>query len=508
MRKIRSVLSAFILLTAAGSNAQNYNNDGDTLFGSPNIHTIYFNFYHTGYYDSLVASYTNDTYYTCDMIFDGTSYDSVGVKFKGNSSYNNPSVKKSMKVDLDYNIASQDVDDLNKFNLGNGFKDPTFMREKIMSDFLIKNNVPAPRVTYAKVYYNNVYWGFFTLTEEANKDFLDAWFNDQRGNLFKGDPNGDLKWIDGNPSSYYNKYELKTNETQNDWTDLVQFIKTINNTPITDLRDSIDKYLYTIEFLIAWAATNIFADLDSYIGSGHNYYIYHDSLYGKWRWIMYDMNEAFGVFTQGMTITQLENLSPFYLGNPTTNRPLCNNLLLDTPTKNELTYWFCVLLQPDQFSNAALDPIIDSLANKIRNDVYADPNKIYTNQNFEDNQTMNLNIVGPGGGNFPGLKSFIQNRRAALTTALAPYGCYLSTGETPVTGLLSVYPNPTSGQLFVKSDEPVKDVTVSVINLLGQVVYVNTFSSSEIEIDVSQLAPGIYTLNYDNRAYKKFEVQR
>ena len=509
MKKI-FFFSFAVILTAISINtkAQNYNNDGDMLFGSSNIHTIYFNFYHPAYYDSLTASYVNDTYYTCDMIFDGTSFDSVGIKFKGNSSYNNPSIKKSMKIDMDLNIASQDVDDLNKFNLGNGFKDPTFMREKIMCDFMIKNNIPAPRVTYAKVYYNNAYWGFFTLTEEANKDFLDGWFNDQRGNLFKGDPTGDLKWINSTPSSYYNKYELKTNETQNDWTDLVQLIKVANNTPIGDLRDSLDKYFYTTEFLLGWAACNIFSNLDSYIGSGHNYYIYHDSLYGKFRWIMYDVNEAFGVFTQGMSITQLENLSPFYLGSPVTNRPLCNNLLQDAATLQELTYWFCVLLQPDQFSNANLDPIIDSLANKIRNDVYADPNKFYTNQNFEDNQIMNLNIVGPGGGNFPGLKTFITNRRASLTTSLAPYGCYLGVNENSEIDFFTVFPNPSSDNITISTTEENKEITITITNILGQIVCSETFLNSAITINISELPSGIYTLNYDNRAYKKIEVQR
>ncbi|MEW6468493.1 MAG: CotH kinase family protein, partial [Bacteroidota bacterium] len=497
MRKHAAIL-CFALASCPALTAQNYNNDGDTLFGSANIHSIYFNFYHPDYYDSLVTSYTTDSYYVCDMIFDGVPYDSVGIKFKGNSSYNNPGQKKSMKIDLDLYVAGQDIDDLNKFNLNNGFKDPTFMREKIMSDFMVRNGIPAPRVTYAKVYYNNQYWGLFTLSEEVNKDFLDAWFNDQRGNLFKGDPSGDLKWINSTPSSYYNKYELKTNETINDWSDLVQFIKVANLTPVNDLRDSVDMYFNTSAFLKAWAASNIFANLDSYIGTGHNYYIYHDSITNRFQWIMYDVNEAFGVFTQGMNITQLENLSPFYLGSPTTNRPLCNNLLLDNATKQELTYWFCVLMQMDQFSNAALDPVIDSLANKIRNDYYADPNKFYTNQQFEDNQSMNVNVVGPGGGNFPGLKSFIANRRNSLTASLAPYGCYLTVDEGNETELILVFPNPASEQLSISATGQDKEVVISLINVLGQTVYSQTFGSgTEIRIDVSSLSAGIYTLSYN-----------
>lgn len=413
-----------------------------------------------------------------------------------------------MKIDVDYHIASQDIDDLNKFNLGNGFKDPTFMREKIMSDFCVRNNIPAPRVTYAKVYYNNVYWGFFTLTEECNKDFIDGWFNDQRGNLFKGDPTGDLKWINSTPSSYYNKYELKTNEIQNDWTDLVKLIGAINLTPAANLRDSVDARLNTTKFLQAWAASNIFSNLDSYIGSGHNYYIYHDSITDKFQFILYDMNEAFGVFSQGMTIPQLEALSPFYLGNPVTNRPLCNNLLQDIPSKQELTLWFCQLLQPDQFTNAALDPIIDSLANRIRADVYADPNKFNTNQNFEDNQTMDLNLTGPGGGNFPGLKPFITNRWNALMSSLAPYGCYLGLSEEHAANFYTVFPNPSNGQISIDTDG--KDLQrITVTGLAGNILADHTnLSGTHTSLDLSDLPNGIYFLTVNRQWMQKIVIAR
>ncbi|MCC7301357.1 MAG: CotH kinase family protein [Bacteroidia bacterium] len=498
-----------LLLFAAGTGirAQQYNNDGDTLFGSDFIHEIRFNFYHPAFYDSLTASYVNDTYYVCNMVFDGVAFDSIGLKFKGNSSYNNPSVKKSMKVDLDYIISAQDLDDINKFNLGNGFKDPTYMREKIMSDLCVKNGIPAPRVTYAKVYYNNTLWGFFTLTEEVNKDFVDGWFDDKKGNLFKGDPSGDLKWINNSPSSYYSKYELKTNETQNDWTDLVQLIDKINNTTLTDLRDSLDNHFNTALFFRSWAACNVFANLDSYIGSGHNYFIYHDSLDYRWQFILYDMNEAFGVFAQMMTISQLENLSPLYLSSPS-NRPVCNRLLQDPASLQQLMYEICDFIQPDKFSNSNLDPKIDSLANRIRTDVYADPNKLYSNQNFEDNQIMNLNIVGPGGGNFPGLKSFITNRRNSLITSLAAYGCFLGMQDEDVEQKFLLAPNPSAGQLTIRSaEELIQSVEISSIS--GQTVYrLTDIQQREASLDLAALPAGVYYLRINTQWVQKLVITR
>lgn len=54
---------------------------------------------------------------------------------KGNSSFNNPSTKKPFKVDLNEYVSGQDYDGIKKFNLNNGFKDPTMLSEKLTLDF-------------------------------------------------------------------------------------------------------------------------------------------------------------------------------------------------------------------------------------------------------------------------------------------------------------------------------------------------------------------------------------
>ncbi|MBK7910817.1 MAG: CotH kinase family protein [Bacteroidetes bacterium] len=74
---------------------------------------------------------------------------------------------------------------------------------------------------------------------------------------------------------YYNRCELDNNETANDWSDLIRLIDKINNSG-TAFHDSLAEVLNTWPFFRHWAADNLFANLDSYIGSGHNYFIYHE----------------------------------------------------------------------------------------------------------------------------------------------------------------------------------------------------------------------------------------
>jgi spore coat protein CotH len=181
---------------------------GDSVFNASQIHTIklYFNQYR--WWDSLIAYYPLDQKMLASMEFDGVWYDSVGAQLKGNSSFNNQSKKKPFKIDLNEYVSGQTLNGLKKFNLNNGFKDPTFMREKLTLDFCKRHGIAAPRCTYANLYLNDTLWGLYTFIEQVDKTFLETVFDDDDGNLFKGDPQGSLQWFGPADSSYYNRYEL------------------------------------------------------------------------------------------------------------------------------------------------------------------------------------------------------------------------------------------------------------------------------------------------------------
>jgi hypothetical protein len=196
--------------------------------------------------------------------------------------------------------------------------------------------------------------------------------------------------------------------------------------------------LHTNLAIRAWAANILFANLDSYQGSGHNYYIYHDLINNKFGWITWDVNEAFGNFQMGMSVSQLENISIFYIPSPSVNRTLENRMLLDSTYRNSYIWEVCNFVAND-FDTTVLYPLIDSLAIAIRPFVYADPNKFYTNSQFETN--INTNIIIGGNFNIPGLKSFILNRRTSVVSQLAANGCYMGVEEENNFADVNVYPN-------------------------------------------------------------------
>lgn len=487
----------FLLQLALCLGALYAQNEGDSLFNPPVIHTVKFYFSQPNWYDSLVYYKPLDIKMRGDVEIDGVYISNVGVQFKGNSSFNNPSQKKSWKIDFNEFVSGQKYNGLKVINLNNAFKDPSFLREKLALDFCNENGIPAPRCTYANVYVNDVLWGFYTLVEQVNTTFLKRWFNENNGNLFKGDPQGSLQWYGSNPSSYYSKYELKTNETLNDWSDLVHLIDVINNKPSGQFYDSLESVLTSSLAIKAWAFNILFANLDSYQGSGHNYYIYHDLFNNKFGWITWDVNEAFGNFNQGMSISQLENLDIFYIPAPASGRPLTNKMLQNTSYKNQYINELCGLL--NYFDTTLLYRKIDSLSNIIRPHVYADTKKFYSNADFENNINNDLTGAGNPPFNIPGIKKFILNRRNSVESQLAANGCLLSVNENLGDYRFAVFPNPADLVIKITMDKSViqnyihlelKDITGRVIKTID----FNGVNTENIEITVDDLNEGMYFL--------------
>ncbi len=476
-------LFALLFFLPLGSGQLFSQNDGDSLFNSSQIHTIKFYFTQVGWYDSLIAYKPLDKKMLGDVEIDGTYIDSVGVQFKGNSSFNAPGIKKPFKIDFNEFVSGKNYDGLKAINLNNAMGDPTLMREKVFLDFCRAVGIEAPRATYANVYVNNTLWGFYVLVEQVNKTFLTPHYGNNGGNLFKGDAQGTLQWFGNLQSSYYGKYELKTNETINDWTDLVHLIDEINNTPSANFYDSLEVVLNTTAWIEGWAANNIFVNLDSYLGSGHNYYIYHNTVTNKFDFILWDANETFGKFAMGMNISQLENLNMTYIPSPASSLPLTNKMVQNTTYNNTYANTVCNYVS-NYFSHAYLDPIIDSLYIVIKPSVYADPNKPYTNQNFENNITMNVM------GNIPGLKSFITNRRASLISQLAVYGCFMGVDESVYSLQFTVYPNPNNGNFTIHGSQ--FPVQIKVYNVMGQMIQQATVNSKQETVNLSEARSGIY----------------
>lgn len=476
MRKTILAIQFFLSFTL---NAQT---TGNLLFNTTQIHNIQINFPQPDYWSLLVNNKSFDdvndssSYIPAQVIINGNVIDSAGIQFKGNSSYYNyPGNKKPFTISFDQYDSLQRFDGLKSVNLNNLYQDPSFMREKLFLDFLNQKGLYAPRANYAKLFLNGSYWGLYYISERVNKTFCKDRFGNNDGNLFKGDGNNaacaNLEYH-GVMSPYYNCYTLKTNATANDWNDLINLTYQVNTTTGSGFKDSVEKVLNTNSFIGAWAACNIFVDFDSYaFRFVHNYYLYHNTSSDKFEWISWDVSTSFGLDVPG-SIPAMESKSIYYIEPPVNYRPLANRMLNDSFYKGQFLLFICDFL--NDFQPAILNPKIDSIYSLIKDAVYDDSLKMFSNSNFDNNININIQVNTI---TYPGLKSFIQNRSTFIQQELDSLGIncspYLKVENSayPIQGI-DVFPNPFSSELIILYTLQNKNNTeITITDSFGKTIF-------------------------------------
>lgn len=473
--------------------------DGDNVFAEDQIINIDLSFEPSNFWEILQDNYETGTYLEADLtitdITGTTTINQVGVRLKGNSSYSHPGNKKSFKIDFNEYVSGQNYDGLKKLNFSNGFKDPTLMREKIFNDLCQDAGVPAPRANFANVYFNGTLWGFYTVVEQIDDQFLDWRILDDDGNLFKAGDNfqgsggeADLKYYGTAQTSYEDRYELKSNETENDWTDLIELVDFINNSTSSEFESDLENHIELQEYLRSAAIDNIFSNLDTYTLSARNYYIYHNLTTNKWEWIKWDANECFGTYGgQGGP----SNMTTLPLNYVAIDRPLLENIFDNSTLYNQYLQELCYV-QTSFFNSSSMNVIIDDFKSLIQSSVYADGNKMYSNSDFDNNIENNISVGGGGGGQtLYGLKSFVQEKSDYISSQI---DCTLATNDFTEVNL-SIYPNPAQDRLEIRSNHQLK--TITIYTILGKKILKRSSNENEVTIDVNQLSNGIYLINIE-----------
>ncbi|MBS1828407.1 MAG: CotH kinase family protein [Acidobacteria bacterium] len=401
------------------------------IWDTDQIHTVRLTFTDPDWYNKLRANFEgkdDPDYMEVDVEIGDRQFPRSGIRFKGNSSYNSyPGGKKSFKVKFDKYVKNTTYDGISTINLNNAFKDPSFVREKVYYELANSLGLAAPRVSYAALSINGEYWGLYFLTEQVDKTMFTGRFGaEEDGNLFKGDPRGTLEYRGQDKAPYKENYELETNEKADDWSDLIEFIRVLNTTPPADLPGAVEPLL-DVEAVLSWLALdNYTVNLDSYIGSGHNYYLYHRLSDNRFTPIPWDPNEAWGVFNMGRSIDQLARLNRIFPEPPMPGRPLVTRLL-SIPAYRERYMEKLKLMAEGAGHPDLLAARMNQLRDLIRDAVREDTKKMFTNQQFEEAMTVTVGQTpGPGqppqppgggipGGAIPGLETFLRARFTFLS---------------------------------------------------------------------------------------------
>ncbi|MFY8021771.1 MAG: CotH kinase family protein [Bacteroidia bacterium] len=353
------------------------------------------------------------TYLLASVKLNGVYYDSVGVKYKGNSSYDSVNAKNPFHIELN-TFREQNHEGYTDIKLSNAYGDPSLIRE-VLSYRILNNYMKSPKSAFAELYVNDKYIGLYSSAESINEKYCERNFYSSHGTFIKGNPSitpgpavkSNLKYLGEDTSSYYNYYELKSAAG---WTDLKELCYIITNKPedLSNIFD-IDKALWMLAF------NNLFVNLDSYSGVfAQNYYLYKDQL-GVFNPIVWDVNMNFGAFpfagspNNGMgslSVTNMQQLSPLYHSTHS-DWPLIQTLFSNAKWKRKYLAHLKTMLSEMMDSSVCFN-LADSYQSLIRKSVLADSNKFFSNSQFEGSLNTNYTF---GSYQVPGIKT-IMNARA------------------------------------------------------------------------------------------------
>lgn len=377
----------------------------DGFYDSSIVRTIYLDFPQPNYWQLMTQNYNSHTDIPATMTVDGVVYDSVGVRFKGQTSFSMlppGSQKRSFNISLDYVHPDQKIMGYKTLNLNNSFQDESFMRE-VFYLHQIRKHIPAARANYVNLYINGQNWGLYPNVQQLNKDYLEEWFLSNDGANWRADrPSGQpgggpggggpgwgdgtaaLNYLGADTSDYQTYYTLKSSDIDNPWDHLVATCRIVDDIPLAQLRDSLPLYLDVDRTLWFLASEIAFSDDDSYVYKGKmDYYLYYEPETGRMTPLEFDGNSVMG--------PNLANWSPFYHAD-NANYPLLNRMLAVPEWRQRYLAHLRTIIA-DEMNPSVCNDMLANYQTQIDQLVQDDPKKLYTYQQFLSEISVLRNFI-------------------------------------------------------------------------------------------------------------------
>ena len=153
-------------------------------------------------WNDMLENAISEEYYSCDVVVNGKTFYSVGIRPKGNTSLssivNDPDTDRySFKLEFDHYIEGQTCYGLDKLILNNNYADATNMKEAIVYDMYQYLGVDASLYNYAKISVNGDYRGVYLALEAVEDSFMLRNYGTEDGNLYKPENMGVGGGMDG-----------------------------------------------------------------------------------------------------------------------------------------------------------------------------------------------------------------------------------------------------------------------------------------------------------------------
>ena len=251
-----------------------------------------------------------------DAVVFGEELQDVGFRMRGQFSLRMSGDKKPWKIDTDAYLDGQEYHNLHQLMFLNNIGDPSLLKEKLAYEMMRFAGLPASFVTFVELWIDirdddqvPFFWGVYSMVERVDNKYIGNRFGQDAkgGNLYKAShaQRGPMNLVyygdsieDYPVQNGQYPYGKMNNEEQADYSDVVALCRVIDGTEYaneTELVDALESNINVDAFLRYLAVNAIIDNWDSYLYTGNNFYLFNNSVSGRFEWIPWDLTWGEGV---------------------------------------------------------------------------------------------------------------------------------------------------------------------------------------------------------------------
>ena len=243
-------------------------------------------------------------WFSATVTIDGETHTDVGVRKKGFLG-SQSDTKPSLKLRHDKYVDGQSLGGvMERMTLNNSIQDPSMVNTCLAYQVFAVAGNPAPRCNFAMVTVNGKELGLYVHLEELKKPFLARHFDSAEGNLYEGT-------ISDFTPSHRGTMEKKTNEDEDDWSDVDAVVAALQDPSEAGL-EALGELVDLDRFLSFWATESLVGHWDGYAGDRNNYHFYREPD-GKFVFIPWGADDVFHLKDDPNPFDNISNLPPSVL---------------------------------------------------------------------------------------------------------------------------------------------------------------------------------------------------
>jgi hypothetical protein len=239
-------------------------------------------------WDALIE----DPYSYVKATFDaGLGPVTIGVRLKGWSSFRPLTDKPSLKFDFDRFVDGGRFHGLEHIDMASEIHDLAAVSEFIAYRLFRDNGLPAPRTGFAQLTINDQAYGFYTVVEARDDEFIEHRWADDKGSLYESSSEHWPCDLDDPGCDCFELDEAGKNDNRDD---LALFCSVATDTPDDAWLASMKEVMDWTVFQRSMAMEMALGTYDHYAGYRGNYYLYHEPQADLWWFSPSSMNVQFG----------------------------------------------------------------------------------------------------------------------------------------------------------------------------------------------------------------------